>query len=215
MRNGIVVLGMACAVALVLEVVGFRAFIARKTGGSRFVVLDPSDWTPAEWIASAFYGATILLLTLGLVMPLTGTLSYTTSAAGERMAVAGILVVASLMLMSWAQSTMSSSWRIGLDRESETELITSGPFRWVRHPIYAAMVLIVVCCVLLVPNALTVPALISAFAWAQVEVRFVEEPFIEERHGTRFTSWAARTGRFVPGVGALRAVRVRPPLPSR
>ena len=38
---------------------------------------------------------------------------------------------------------MGRSWRIGIDPEEKTQLIFSGPFRIVRHPIYALSILLV------------------------------------------------------------------------
>lgn len=52
-------------------------------------------------------------------------------------------------------------------------------------------------------------ASVVLWAWAiEVEVRRIEEPHLRELHGARFDAYAARVGRFLPGVGK---VRIRPP----
>lgn len=40
---------------------------------------------------------------------------------------------------SFAQLAMGDSWRIGVDEQENTTLVRTGPFKWVRHPIYTAM----------------------------------------------------------------------------
>lgn len=37
-----------------------------------------------------------------------------------------------------------------------------------------------------------------------LQVRLVEEPYLLRTHGEVYRDWAARTGRFLPGVGRLR-----------
>jgi protein-S-isoprenylcysteine O-methyltransferase Ste14 len=46
--------------------------------------------------------------------------------------------------------------------------------------------------------------LIAVAASVQVQVRLVEEPYLLRVHGDAYRAYAARTGRFVPGVGRLR-----------
>jgi protein-S-isoprenylcysteine O-methyltransferase Ste14 len=41
----------------------------------------------------------------------------------------------------------------------------------------------------------------------QIQVRLVEEPYLLRVHGDAYRRYAARTGRFVPGLGRLRPVR--------
>ncbi len=37
----------------------------------------------------------------------------------------------------------------------------------------------------------------------QVQVRAIEEPYLVRTHGAAYTGYAARTGRFLPGIGRL------------
>ena len=38
-----------------------------------------------------------------------------------------------------AQLDMGASWRVGVDPAEQTALVTAGLFRWVRNPIFTAM----------------------------------------------------------------------------
>jgi hypothetical protein len=42
----------------------------------------------------------------------------------------------SLLWVVWSQAAMGKSWRMGVNDDARTELITSGPFAISRHPVY-------------------------------------------------------------------------------
>lgn len=59
--------------------------------------------------------------------------------------------------------------------------------------------------VLLVPNPVALAAACFTLFGIEAQVRGVEEPYLLEAHGDRYRRYAARVGRFVPGVGRLRS----------
>ena len=112
--------------------------------------------------------------------------------------------VAAIVGVAFSQQAMGRSWRIGLDRSQGTDLVTAGPFRHVRHPIYSFFVLLHLAVALLVPNAVAFGAVAVVLVFIQLQARTVEEPWLLREHGRVYTSYAARTGRFLPGIGRLR-----------
>jgi protein-S-isoprenylcysteine O-methyltransferase Ste14 len=98
---------------------------------------------------------------------------------------------------------MGDSLRIGVDPGERTALVTEGPFRWVRNPIYSAMLLYVVGVALMAPNVAGLVALVVLALGLDLHVRRVEEPYLVATHGAAYASYAARVGRFLPGVGRL------------
>lgn len=115
----------------------------------------------------------------------------------------GVLIVGGAALAWVAQRQMGRSWRIGVDAAERTELVTGGLFRWVRNPIYSGMALCFAGAALLVPNVLAVAALVIGGIGLEIQVRRVEEPHLRATHGAAYLTWAATTGRFVPGLGCL------------
>jgi protein-S-isoprenylcysteine O-methyltransferase Ste14 len=101
----------------------------------------------------------------------------------------------------WAQLAMGESWRIGVDPSEQTTLVTGGPFRLVRNPIYTAMIVFAAGLALLVPNAVSLLMLLGVIASLEAHVRRVEEPVLLRAHGEPYRTYAARTGRFLPGIG--------------
>jgi protein-S-isoprenylcysteine O-methyltransferase Ste14 len=103
----------------------------------------------------------------------------------------------------WAQLEMGSSWRIGVDSTERTELVTRGVFALSRNPIYSFMMIAWIGFALLVPTWLALASIPVAILAFQVQVRLVEEPHLRTKHGDPFRAYAARVGRFLPGIGRL------------
>ena len=104
-----------------------------------------------------------------------------------------------------AQLSMGDSWRIGVDDSERTELVTGGLFGRVRNPIFSCIALSIAGLVLLVPNAFALASACLTLFGIEAQVRGVEEPYLIEAHGDCYRRYAARVGRFVPGVGRLRS----------
>ena len=97
-----------------------------------------------------------------------------------------------------------TSWRIGVDEEERTELVTRGIFALVRNPVFTGMGVLLAGQALVVPSAISVAALAVFVAAVQVQVRAIEEPYLVRTHGAAYRSYTTRTGRFVPLVGRQR-----------
>jgi protein-S-isoprenylcysteine O-methyltransferase Ste14 len=106
-----------------------------------------------------------------------------------------------------AQLAMGSSWRVGVDERERTELVTDGPFAWMRNPIYSAMLAAALGLALLVPNILALSGLAVLVIALELQVRLVEERHLLSVHGSAYVRYASDVGRFVPGLGRLRQPR--------
>lgn len=116
---------------------------------------------------------------------------------------AAAIAVICLLLTSLCWSRMGTRWRMDVSLEGTEELITDGPFRHVRHPIYALSMLLMACTVIVVP---TVPMLVVGalhFGLMQLKARN-EERHLIAAHGDAYRRYLARTGRFLPSWPASR-----------
>lgn len=194
-------------VALLL---GFGVRIAlqlRRTGSTGVHGIVPGAG-PLEWLAG---GLLAIGLTSGIAAPVLALLDVLEpipaldGTAGH--AIGLVLAGTGVALTFGAQLAMGDSWRIGVDPEERTRLVTSGPFALVRNPIYSAMAPTVLGLVLLVPSVLAIAGLLAIAAAFELQVRVVEEPHLLRVHGEEYADYAARVGRFVPGLGVLHGVR--------
>lgn len=103
-----------------------------------------------------------------------------------------------------AQRGMGSAWRIGVRATERTTLVTDGAFAWVRNPIFTGMVATAGGLTLLLPDLWALGSLAALVLAIELQVRWVEEPYLLRVHGAMYRAYARRVGRFVPGLGRLR-----------
>jgi protein-S-isoprenylcysteine O-methyltransferase Ste14 len=173
----------------------------RRTGSTGLHGLPPGA-DALEWIAGGMFVAGLLMGGSAPILALLGVLEPIPALDGAVGNTIGlILAIAGIGLTFAAQLAMGDSWRIGVDPEERTDLVTNGPFALVRNPIYSAMLPTVLGLVLMVPSALAIAAIVTLFAALELQVRLVEEPYLLQVHGDAYADYAARVGRFVPGLG--------------
>jgi protein-S-isoprenylcysteine O-methyltransferase Ste14 len=91
-------------------------------------------------------------------------------------------------------------WSVTLTIRQTHELVTTGVYRHVRHPMYAAFLLWAVAQGLLLPNWIAGPAGLVGFGTLfGLRVRR-EERMMEAAFGDAYRAYAARTWRVIPGV---------------
>ncbi len=91
---------------------------------------------------------------------------------------------------------MRNSWRIGIDTETETELITSGLFQYSRNPIFFGMIISLLGLFLTTPNALTCLFLILGYVLIQIQIR-LEEEFLTHQHGQKYLEYKQKVRRII------------------
>ncbi len=76
-------------------------------------------------------------------------------------------------------------------------LVTSGPYRWVRHPMYSAALILVCATTLLTANWVVLLSGLGMFGLLAARSR-IEERRLGEKFGEAYRAYQARTGRFAP-----------------
>jgi len=103
---------------------------------------------------------------------------------------------AGLALAAWAIVTMATARANILPHRPATALITSGPFRIWRHPIYMADVLILLGLTQVTLNLWFIPAA-ALFAMLVTVLAIVpEERHLEAQFGDIYLTWRGRTRRW-------------------
>lgn len=181
---------------------GLRGFLQwRRTGDAGFR-LGGFAASAAERAGGILFVLALLLGVVAPVLELRGMLGACEALRAPELGVA--LSLAGIAGTLQAQLGMGDSWRVGVDPSERTALRTDGPFAWVRNPIFTWMIATALGLALLVPNAASLLGLVLLVLGIELQVRFVEEPYLLRTHDDAYVRWAARTGRFVPGVGRLR-----------
>lgn len=187
---------------------GVRIVLQVRRTGSTGVAGFAGDATPLERFAGVLFVAGLVAGAAAPVLALLDVLEPIPALdGGAGHAIGIVLACGGLVLTFGAQLAMGDAWRIGVDPEERTELVTDGPFGLVRNPIYSAMIPTVLGLALMVPNVLAVAAFVSLVTALELQVRLVEEPYLLKVHGAEYASYAAQVGRFVPGVGLIQDAR--------
>jgi protein-S-isoprenylcysteine O-methyltransferase Ste14 len=191
-------------IAFGLLAFGVRVAIQlRRTGKTGLIGLREGAG-PVDWLGGILFiggmgmGVASPILVLSDVLdPISGLDVDALHAIGIVLAAAGGLAVFA------AQLGMGESWRIGVSEEERTDLITGGWFSLCRNPIYTSMIVGWSGIALMVPTWLAIAAVATIAVGLELQVRFVEEPYLWRAHGDAYCAYAARVGRFLPRIGRL------------
>lgn len=183
---------------------GLRSFLQwRATGSTGFVGASGRPGS-AEWFAGILFGVALILGPAAPVLALTGTVEPLDALDSTALNVAGLVVtLTGLGLTFYAQMAMGNSWRIGVDPDERTELVTSGPFALVRNPIFSGMIPTALGLAMMVPSVISIDAVAALLVALQLQVRVVEEPHLLRVQGKAYRDYARAVGRFIPGLGRL------------
>ncbi|MBC8105070.1 MAG: isoprenylcysteine carboxylmethyltransferase family protein [Anaerolineae bacterium] len=110
----------------------------------------------------------------------------------------GVLIAAAAFgatLVCWKK--MGKSWRMGIDPGEKTQLVFTGPYAYVRHPIYALSSLLMLASMIAVPAPAMLIIGVIHLIFLQWEARR-EERYLVGAHGDDYAQYLRRVGRFVP-----------------
>lgn len=103
----------------------------------------------------------------------------------------------SLILLTWVQHTLGRYWSSSLQLRGEHVLVTRGPYRWIRHPMYSAIFAFFVAGCLVSANWLFVLLAVAATITLYARIS-KEEAMMLERFGEEYRTYMQRTGRLLP-----------------
>jgi protein-S-isoprenylcysteine O-methyltransferase Ste14 len=103
--------------------------------------------------------------------------------------------LAGFVLLQWSQQTLSTNWSDAPALLEGQELIVRGPYRWIRHPIYAAFLLILGSLLLVSANWFVGGLWILMTALDVVDRMNAEETMLMGQFGEKYRAYAATTGR--------------------
>lgn len=183
---------------LILFALGFGASVtlrrrADRRGGKVPRSADPKPIAVALGLAGGlFYGALAAWL---LHPPLVGWAAVSISATGRWTGV--LLISAGFVTGLWALLDLGRSVTPTVTVREGSELVTSGPYRHVRHPLYSSMLLTIPGCALATANLLVLAAGMATFAVILVRTRHEEDELVRT-FGDRYLDYMDQTGRIIP-----------------
>jgi len=109
-----------------------------------------------------------------------------------------ILALGGFALLQWSHAALSRNWSDQPRLLADQQLVTDGPYRRMRHPIYTAFLLILSAPLFLSANWLVGLAwLASTGLEVTSRVRY-EEALLTQQFGDAYRMYASHTGRLLP-----------------
>lgn len=117
------------------------------------------------------------------------------------LAVIVALVALGATIVCWKR--MGKSWRMGIDPNEKTQLIVTGLYAYVRHPIYALQSLLLLASFIALPNLVMLIVMLIGIILLHWEARR-EERYLLRAHGAQYEQYLGRVGRFIPRMPVRR-----------
>jgi protein-S-isoprenylcysteine O-methyltransferase Ste14 len=160
--------------------------VVRSRKGPLEIILLTIAWIafflPLIWIATPAFD--FADYPLDPIMLITGTLC----------------LILGLWLFYRSHADLGKNWSITLEVREKHELITHGLYRWIRHPMYLALLIYSLGQALVLPNWLAGPsygfAIVLIFAFRLGP----EQRMMLEEFGEDYKTYMAKTKRLIPGV---------------
>ena len=112
-------------------------------------------------------------------------------------ALAVVVSYAGLAICLWARTILGRNWSAAPELKQDHELVTSGPYATVRHPIYTGLLLMFVAVFLMWPTSATLLLLPVVVVGIQLKLSR-EEVLMARQFRAQWPAYRARTSRVIP-----------------
>ena len=105
-----------------------------------------------------------------------------------------------LILFWWVHKTLGKNWSPILEIRKNHKLITNGPYKYIRHPMYTQIWIWVICQWLILSN--WVVGLVGILTWTILYVIRIpeEEKMMVEEFGQEYEDYMRKTQKIIPWV---------------
>jgi protein-S-isoprenylcysteine O-methyltransferase Ste14 len=136
----------------------------------------------------------LVVLTLVRIHAFRGNPAHDPWLAGVGLAAFGL----GLSLAIWARIYLGRNWGQPMSEKTDPELVTTGPYRWIRNPIYSGLILAMIGTAIAVSiDWLVIVALLGGYF---VYSAFMEQRFMAARFPDTYPTYKRSTKMLVPFV---------------
>ena len=194
LRFRIIVIGM------MLSAFSVSAYFRRKAQQTSGDEIDRRQEGDFVMIALRIGGGLIWLLILAYMIypPAVSWATIPLPVWLRWMGVFGGFVAVTLLI--WMFRSLGMNITDTVVTRKDHSLVTHGPYRWIRHPLYTFGALLFLS-LSLVTQIWLIPLLAIPIMAILLQRTSIEENTLQERFGDEYTQYSERTGRFFPRFG--------------
>jgi protein-S-isoprenylcysteine O-methyltransferase Ste14 len=111
-----------------------------------------------------------------------------------------LLAILPLFFLAWVHRHLDTQWSIALELQEGHKLITTGPYRRIRHPMYLGIFVYTIGLVL-ISSDLLVAVFFLFTIWVNYRRIPEEEQMMIDQFGDEYREYMKHTGRLVPSFG--------------
>jgi len=139
-------------------------------------LIGPGDWFGSSWLHARMYPASVAIAVLGALLTMLG-----------------------VAFACWARYVLGRNWNSVVQVKQDHELIQSGPYRWVRHPIYTGLLLAFVGTAMAIGEwrGLICVVIVAVSFWFKLKL---EERWMRDNFGVAYENYMQRTKALIPGL---------------
>jgi protein-S-isoprenylcysteine O-methyltransferase Ste14 len=178
----------------IVAVVAIRAPFGRRS--SQIKVIESKRGKLEIVLLSGMWLGSVIVPILWVATPLFSFADYPLNAAQYTAGV--VLFSLGLWLFYRSHADLSTNWSVSLDIRENHELITSGVYRHLRHPMYSAILLQAVGQALLAPNWIVGSVYLCAFVLMFSLRVGPEEQMLQQQFGGRYETYMRNSRRLIP-----------------
>jgi len=187
----------------VFVILCWLAFVAafafrRQPGGGGAKAERKSD--PSSRVGIALQGVAYALVWAAHRQWFTPFADVGTAGEVALAALTAALAVGSVWIVVAAARELGREWSLTARVVEGHRLVTGGPYRVVRHPIYTGMLGMLLATALAVGHWLVLPFAVFVYTLGTLIRVRTEERLLRETFGPRFDDYARRVAAFVPGL---------------
>jgi len=140
------------------------------------VLISPVAWFHGTWLGSRMYPDSLAMALAGALLTLLG-----------------------VAFACWARHVLGRNWSSVVQVKQDHELIQSGPYRWVRHPIYTGLLLAFLGTGIAIGEwrGPICVVIVAVSFWFKLRL---EERWMRENFGAAYDQYMQRTKALIPGV---------------
>lgn len=108
-----------------------------------------------------------------------------------------VITAAGIGFAVWARAYLGGNWSSSVTVKTGHQLVRTGPYRWVRHPIYTGLILALVGTALERRQVRGLIAIVLVYVGFKIKSK-IEERAMTSTFGTEYDDYSRSTGAIVP-----------------